>query len=186
VSTSRIVVCLGLIAFSSLMRAQSSSAAQRIAAETGDNLGNYVDARSGSASQKSCNVLLRVVQAKNMKPLLNIDVAIDTQYNPNDPFPFYPPAVSPDGRQIFSGGHLHEITTGYNNGSVGLGTVPQAFVLVVDVVQPGNAGIPDVVYRQCFAPTTVLLYIVNNLHQPDVNYDLLWAKSGKYATPPAN
>jgi hypothetical protein len=37
------------------------------------------------------------------------------------------------------------------------------------------------IHRQCFAPQTVLLYVVN----PDNPSEAGWAKLGKYATVPA-
>jgi hypothetical protein len=41
-------------------------------------------------------------------------------------------------------------------------------------------------YRQCFAPTTVLLFLYKDYAQSGESVDALWVKSGKYATPPAH
>lgn len=160
--------------------------AQLIADETGDDPGNYVTAFTGPGSKNSCNVVLRVVQAKTMTPLTNLQVAIDTQYDQNDPNPpHYNFGVADSGRETFSGGHLHEITTGIHNGVVSLGTPPSYFNLVVNAVHPGHSGGPGLIYRQCFAPTTVLLFIYKNYGESNESVDALWVKSGKYAAPPA-
>jgi hypothetical protein len=40
------------------------------------------------------------------------------------------------------------------------------------------------IYRQCFAPQTVLLLAVNDIANPGGGVEWLWVKSGKYATVP--
>jgi hypothetical protein len=160
--------------------------AQLIADETGDDASNYVSAFTGPGSQNSCNVVLRVVQAKTMAPLTHLQVAIDTQYDQNDPNPpHYTFGVGDDGTETFSGGHLRQITTGIHGGTVSLGTVPPYFNLVVNAVHPGHSGGPGLIYRQCFAPTTVLLFLYKDYGQQDESVDALWVKAGKNATPPA-
>jgi len=161
------------------------TAKQVIADETGDSADNYVSAFYGPGSKDSCNVMLRVVKAKTMTPLMPLQVAIDTQYDQNDPNPpHYNFGVADSGRETFSGGHLHEITTGIHDGMVDLGTLPPYFNMVVNAVHPGHSGGPGLIYRQCFAPTTVLLFIYKNFGQADESVDALWVKSGKYVTPP--
>jgi hypothetical protein len=161
--------------------------AQLIADETGDDPNNYVTAYVGPGSKNSCTVVLRVVQAKTMAPLTNLQVGIDTQYDQNDPNPpHYNFGVSDSGRETMSGGHLREITTGIHNGVVSLGSVPPYFNLVVNAVHPGHTGGSGLIYRQCSAPTTVLLFLYKNYGQSDEGVDALWVKSGKYATPPAH
>ncbi|HTX75462.1 MAG TPA: hypothetical protein VMD29_04575 [Terracidiphilus sp.] len=161
--------------------------AELIADETGDSAGNYITAFVGPGAKNSCNVVLRVLQAKTMAPLTNVQVAIDTQYDQNDPNPpHYNFGVADSGRETFSGGHLHEITTGNHNGVVSLGTVPAYFNMVVNAVHPGHSGGPGLIYRQCFAPTTVLLFLYKNYGASDESVDALWVKAGKYATPPVN
>lgn len=158
--------------------------AQLIAAETGDDAANYVSAFTGPGSQNSCNVLLRVVQAPSLAPLTNIQVAIDTQFDQNDPNPpHYTFGVGADGTETFSGGHIRVITTGIHDGMVNLGAVPPYFNLVVNAIHPGHSGGPGLIYRQCFAPTTVLLFLYKNYGQQDESVDALWVKSGKNATP---
>lgn len=161
------------------------TAKQVIADETGDSADNYVSAFYGPGSKDSCNVMLRVVKAKTMTPLIPLQVAIDTQYDQNDPNPpHYNFGVADSGRETFSGGHLHEITTGIHDGMVDLGTLPPYFNMVVNAVHPGHSGGPGLIYRQCFAPTTVLLFIYKNFGQADESVDALWVKGGKYVTPP--
>lgn len=163
------------------------TAAQLIADETGDDAGNYVSAFTGPGSQNSCNVVMRVLQAQSMTPLTNLQVAIDTQYNQNDPNPpHYEFGVADSGSMTFAGGHLQQITTGIHGGIVDLGTPPPYFNLVVNAVHPGHSAGPGLIYRQCFAPTTVLLFLYKNYGQQNESVDALWAKSGKYAVPPAN
>lgn len=162
------------------------TAAQLMTDETGDDPANFVNGMYGPGSANSCNVVLRTVQAKSMTPITNIQVAIDTQYDQNNPNPpQYNFGVRADGSQTYSGGHVREITSQVQNGMVSLGTPPAYFMLSVNVIQPGRAAGMGLVYRQCFAPTTVLLYVVKDYGQQDQNGDFLWAKSGKYATPPA-
>jgi hypothetical protein len=161
--------------------------AQLITDETGDDPANYVNAIEGPSSPSSCNVVLRVVQAKSMMPIQNIQVAIDTQYNQNDPDPpHYTFGVAGNGTETFSGGHLHELASGIHNGMVSLGTVPSYFNLVVNAVEPNRSGGVVLVYRHCFLPTTVLLYIVKNLGQSGQSSDLLWVKAGRNAVPPVH
>jgi hypothetical protein len=162
--------------------------AQIIADETGDDAANYLSAFTGPGSKNECDVVLRVVQAKTMAPLTNVQVAIDTQYNQNDPNPpHYDFGVANDGTETFSGGHLQQITTGIHNGVVDLGSsLPLYFNMVVNAVHPGHSGGSGLFYRQCFAPTTVLLFLYKDYGQSDESVDALWVKSGKYASPPAN
>jgi hypothetical protein len=156
--------------------------AQIIAEETGDDPGNYVTAFVGPGSKDSCNVVLRVVQAKTLAPLTNVQVAIDTQYDQNDPNPpHYNFGVADSGRETFSGGHLRDLSAGVHNGVVSLGAVPSYFNLVVNAVHPGHSGGSGLIYRQCFAPTTVLLFLYKNYGQSDESVDAVWVKSGKYA-----
>jgi len=163
------------------------TAAQLITDETGDDPANFVNGIYGPGSATSCNAVLRVVQAKTMTPIKNIQVAIDTQYNQKDPNPpQYTFGVADSGSETFSGGHLHQITTGIHDGMVSLGTLPSYFNLVVNVVEPGHSGGVGLVYRQCFAPTTVLLYVVKDMGQPTESADLLWVKAGKFAVPPVH
>ena len=160
------------------------SAADLIAAETGDDPANYVNGMYGPGSKNSCSVVLRVVNAKTMTPITHIQVAIDTSYNVDNP-PHYESGVHNDGTETFSGGGIHEITNMVHNGVVSLGTPPAYFMLDVNLIRPGHGSGEGLVYRQCFAPTTVLLDVVKDYGGPTESSDFLWVKAGKYAAPPA-
>ena len=158
--------------------------AERIAAETGDNAGNYVNAIYGPGSKNSCAVILRVVRAGSMTPITNrLQVAIDTTYNVDNP-PHYVSGMGVDGTQTFSGGGIHEITSQIHNGTVRLGIPPAYFMLDVNLMKPGTGASEGLIYRQCFAPTTILLFVVKDADNPSAGDDFLWVKSGKYATLP--
>jgi hypothetical protein len=159
--------------------------AELIAAETGDNAANYVSAINGPGSKNPCSVALRVVRAETMAPVTSrIQVAIDTTYNVDHP-PAYVYGMSDNGTETFSGGSLHEITSQVHNGMVRISNPPASFHLEVNVVTPGDGAASALIYKQCFAPTTVLLYVVKNPGKPSEGGDWLWAKAGKYAAVPA-
>jgi hypothetical protein len=160
------------------------TANQLIADETGDDAANYVNGMYGPGSKNSCSVVLRVVNAKTMTPITHIQVAIDTSYNVDNP-PHYESGVHNDGTETFSGGGIHEITNMVHNGVVSLGTPPPYFMLDVNLIRPGHGSGEGLVYRQCFAPTTVLLDVVKDYGGPTESSDFLWVKAGKYAAPPA-
>lgn len=158
--------------------------AQLITDETGDDPANFVNGIYGPGSPTSCNVVLRVVNAKTMTPITHIQVAIDTTYKQDNP-PHYVSGVATDGTETFSGGGIREITGQVRNGVVSLGAPPPYFMLNVNLIEPNHGSGEGLVYRQCFAPTTVLLYVVKNFGQSDEAADFLWVKAGRYATPPA-
>lgn len=158
--------------------------ADLIADETGDDAANYVNGMYGPGSANSCSVVLRVVNAKSMTPITHIQVAIDTNYNIDNP-PRYESGVSNDGTETFSGGGIREITNMVHNGVVRLGNLPPYFMLNINLIRPNHGSGEGLVYRQCFAPTTVLLDVVKDYGQQSESSDLLWVKAGKYATAPA-
>ncbi len=160
------------------------SPAELIADETGDDAANYVNGMYGPGSKNMCSVVLRVVNAKTMTPITKIQVAIDTNIYPDSAPPSYTFGVAEDGTTSYSGGHVLEITNRVHNGVVRLGNPPDHFQLGVNVIQPRRGGSMGLIYRQCFSPTTVLLDVVKDYGQADQSQDLLWVKSGKYATPP--
>jgi hypothetical protein len=160
------------------------TAAQLIADETGDDPANYVS-NAGPGSKNGCSVVLRVVSAKTMTPITHIQVVIDTAVFPDNAPPAYTMGVADDGTTTYSGGHVMEITNRVHNGVVRLGLPPDHFMLGVNIPLPHHGGSIGEVYRQCFAPTTVLLDVVKDYGQDDQSQDLLWVKSGKYAAVPA-
>jgi len=161
------------------------SPAQLIARETADNPANYVNAIYGPGSQKSCAVVLRAVKAVTLTPIAHLQVAIDTSYRQDDP-PHYTSGVRNDGSVSYSGGSIHEITSQVRSGMVSLGIPPPYFMLDINLIHPGHGDNLALIYRQCFAPTTVLLYVVRNYGQASESSDFLWVKAGKNAAPPAH
>jgi hypothetical protein len=186
VPVPRVLACFGLLALLPLLRAQSQpTTAALVADETGDNPANYINGSFGPASLNSCNVVLHVVQARTMAPVENVQVAIDTKYSRDDADPpEYSVKVRADGMESFVGGHVRDVTKKVHSGVVSLGSLPAYFMLGVNVMQPGRASNMELVYRRCFAPTTVLLYVVKDDGESEQQSgDFLWVKPGSHADP---
>jgi hypothetical protein len=161
------------------------TAADVIAAETGDSGDNFVNGMYGPGSKNSCSIVLRVVAAKTMAPITRRwQAAIDTTYNMDHP-PAYNFGVGNDGSSTFAGGGLHEITSQIHNDMVRIDNPPAYFNLGMNVVQPGHGAGVGLIYRQCFAPVTMLYYVLKDPNDPGQGGDYLYAKSGKYAAVPA-
>ncbi len=160
--------------------------AEVIAAETGDNGGNFVNGIYGPGSSDSCSIVVRVVASKTMATITRRwQAAIDTTYDMDHP-PAYTFGVSNDGNETFSGGGLHEITSQIHDDMLRIDNPPAYFNLGVNVVQPGKAGAgAGLIYRQCFAPVTMLYYVLKDPGDSSQGGDFLYAKSGKYASIPA-
>jgi len=155
-----------------------------IADETGDSADNYVNAIYGPGSANSCSILVRVVTAKTMTPITNrLQFAIDTTYNQDNP-PHYEFGMARDGSQSYSGGGVHEITKQAHNGMVRIDNPPTYFNLSVNLIKPNYGAGMGLIYRQCFRPVTVLLYVVKDPNDPQAGADWLYAKGGKFATAP--
>lgn len=160
------------------------TAAELIAAETGDSADNWVSAAT-PGSKDNCTVVVRVVQAKTMEPVTRkLQMAIDTSIKVNSPPP-YTFGVGEDGTATYSGGGVHEVTNFVRNGTLRIPNPPPYFMLGVNIPTPHIGAELNLIYRQCFAPTTVLYRIVNDVNDPQKGGDWLWAKAGKYATVPA-
>jgi hypothetical protein len=159
--------------------------AELIAAETGDSADNWVSASTASDSKDNCTVVVRVVQAKTMAPVTKkFQMAIDTSFKVNSPSP-YTFGVGEDGTATYSGGGVHEVTNFIRNGMLRIPNPPPYFMLGVNIPTPHIGADLNLIYRQCFAPTTVLYRVVNDVDDPQKGGDWLWAKAGKYATAPA-
>lgn len=155
-----------------------------IAAETGDDAANWVSAGIGPGSKDTCSILLHVVAAKTMQPInRKYQVAIDTTYVMENP-PHYTFGVGDDGTSTFSGGGLHEITDQVHNGMLRVDNPPPYFTFTVNVPTPHEGAAGGFIYRQCFAPVTMLYYILKDPTDPGKGTDFLYAKSGKYAKAP--
>jgi hypothetical protein len=162
------------------------TAAELIADETGDSADNFVNALYGPGSKNSCSIVLTVVAAKTMIPIdRQFQVAIDTTYDQNNPNPpHYEFGVGRDGTSTYAGGGLHEITNQIHNGMLRMDNPPAYFNLSVNIVTPNHGAGIGLIYRQCFAPTTMLYYIAKDPGDPGQGGDWLYAKSGKYAAVP--
>lgn len=160
--------------------------AELMAAETGDSAANWVNASYGPGSTNSCSIIVHVVAAKTMAPInRKYQAAIDTTYDQNNP-PHYVFGVGVDGTSTYSGGGLHEITNQIHNGTLRIDNPPAYFMLGVNIPTPNRGADVNLVYRQCFAPVTMLYWVVKDPSHPADGGDWLYAKSGKYATPPAH
>lgn len=158
---------------------------QAIAAETGGSGDNFVNGSYGPGSQKSCSIVVRVVAAKTMAPITRRwQAAIDTTYDVDHP-PAYTFGVGNDGTATFAGGSLHEITSQIHHDMLRIDNPPPYFNLGMNVVQPGHGAGVGLIYRQCFAPVTMLYYVLKDPNDPGQGGDFLYAKSGKYAAVPA-
>jgi hypothetical protein len=162
--------------------------AELIAEETSDNGANYVNAIYGPGSKNSCSIIIRVVAAKTMTPVTRRwQAAIDTTYNQDDPNPpHYEFGVGNDGTSTFKGGGLHEITSQIHNDMLRIDNPPAYFNLALNVVQPGRGTSTGLIYRQCFAPVTMLYYVMKDPNDIGAGADFLYAKSGKYAAIPSH
>ena len=162
------------------------TAAELIAAETGDNADNFVNAMYGPGSKNSCSIVLRVVNAKTMAPInRKWQAAIDTTYNQDSPTPpHYEFGSGTDGTSTFAGAGLHEITSQIHSDILRIDNPPAYFNLSTNFIQPGRGAGIGLIYRQCFAPTTMLYFVLKDPNDPGAGGDFLYAKSGKYSTVP--
>jgi hypothetical protein len=160
--------------------------AELIAEETGDSADNWVNAMYGPGSKNTCSIVLQVVAAKTMTPInRKYQVAIDTTYDQEHPSP-YTFGVGEDGTATFSGGGLHEITNQIHNGMLRIDNPPAYFTFSVNVPTPHEGAPSGFIYRQCFAPVTMLYYVLKDPSDPGKGTDFLYAKAGKYATVPTH
>ena len=158
--------------------------ADLVAAETGDRAANFADATMppGKRSTAACNVALRVLKAGSMTPIGRVQVAMDRHVDLQHPAN-YETSVDRAGHATFAGGSLRDLTSLMRNGVLLLNNVPENFEMAAVF---GNAGETDaLIYRQCPAPTSVLLLVVKNPEKISDGVRWLWAKSGKYAAAPA-
>ncbi len=164
------------------------TAAELMAAETGDSGANYVSANYGPGSKNSCSIVIRVVAAKTMAPSTRKwQAAIDTTYNQDAPTPpQYEFGTGRDGTSTFKGGGIHEITSQIHNDMLRIDNPPAYFNLALNVIQPGHGTGIGLVYRQCFAPVTMLYYVMKDPNDIGAGADYLYAKAGKFAAVPTH
>ena len=161
------------------------TAAQRFAADIGDDPANLVEATTGPGSPNSCTMLMRFVAAGTMKPLSDFQVALDLAFDPEHG-PSYVMGGSPSGRTVFSGGHLKEYTAQIQNGVLRIDNVPSVFDIEITFAGGNKGASSAMLYRKCSSPQTVLLFVVKNADKISDGADWMWVKSGKFATAPAH
>ena len=160
--------------------------AELIADETGDSGDNFVNGLYGPGSTNSCSIVIRVVAAKTMAPVTRPwQFAIDTTFNQDHPSP-YTFGVGNDGTSTFSGGSIHEISNQIHNDMLRIDNPPAYFYKAMNVKQPGRGTEAGMIYRQCFAPVTMLYYVMKDPADVGKGADWLYAKAGKYAALPAH
>jgi hypothetical protein len=159
--------------------------AEKIAAATGGNAADFANAvlAPASPSTNACTVLFRVVRSGSMAPVASgFQVAVDKTVDMDHPAA-YKMGSGAGGHATFSGGGLQDLTSQMRNGVLRIDDASAHFDL--EVAFANGAFGSALIHRQCFAPQTVLLYVVNPDNPSEEGHYWLWVKSGKYATVPA-
>lgn len=160
--------------------AEAAGGSDEIASLTGGDSKDYVNAMTGPPSARSCTVDFRVVKAGTLAPVAGtLQVAADLKLG-SETNPHYTIDTGENGRLTFSGGGLHEILAQPNRAFRIDAAVPETFEMDVEFGDAGSAAAR--IYRQCFAPKTVLLFVVRDPRNPSAGGAWLWAKSGQFAT----
>jgi hypothetical protein len=136
-----------------------------IAAETGGQVGDFVDAVMTTApgSQDTCSVAIRVMTAGSMKPIVSgFTLTADTLDDQNNQVP---------------GGKL-TVTAGAN-GVWRIASVPLHFDVSEDFGTAGGGG--GTLHRQCWGPVSTLLLVVKDPANLGKGADFVWDTKGKYA-----
>lgn len=155
---------------------------ERIAAETGGNAQDFAMAIKGPASKDSCTVVFRIVRPGSMEKVTSgFQVAVDLTADADHPAK-YTTGLSATAHATFSGGGIREMTPQLRNGVLRIENAPATFH--IEAIYPAGGSGDALIYRQCFAPRTVLLFVLKNPDKRGVGGDWLWVKSGKYATAP--
>lgn len=126
-------------------------------------------------SAKSCTALLRVVPAGKITPLTaGYQVAIDRAVDPDRPAS-YTVGLAADGHANFSGGGLREETASIRDGILRIDDMPQQIHVELCFGKGGCAS--ALIYRQCSAPESVLLFAVTNPSRISDGGQWLWVKA---------
>jgi hypothetical protein len=153
--------------------------AERTAAATGGNEGDFADAIRAQSSPNTCPVVFRVVHEGTMTPIVSgFQLAIDRTADDNSAS-HYSLGSTADGHMTFSGGGLREVTTQLQNGVMHLPGPPAQFYLEAGFGKGGSSG--ALIHRQCFGSPSVLLLVVKNPQKITDGADWVWVKSGKSA-----
>jgi len=143
---------------------------------------NFVSGLAGPASKNACTMAFRVVRAGTMEPVadgvqVGVDLKLATETNPH-----YNIGAGEGGKATFAGGGLHEVTAMAHDGVFRVENVPEVFEMDLEFGAGGATAAK--VYRQCFAPQTVLLYVVKDPANVEAGGGWLWVKAGKFAAIP--
>lgn len=121
-----------------------------------------------------CTVVFRVVRAGSMMPVTSgfqtaIDLTVDSHH-----IPAYTIGIGPEGYATFEGGGLHEVTHDFRDGALNIVNPPAQFEIDTEF---GDAGAGHaLIYRQCFAPQTMLVFVVKNPGRLADGGQWLWLK----------
>jgi len=136
--------------------------------------GGASNATMPPASARSCTALLRVVSAGKMTPLTGgYQVAIDRSADPDHPAG-YRVGIAADGHAEFAGGGLREETASLRDGTLRIADMPRQIHVELCFGKGGCTS--ALIYRQCTAPETVLLYAVRNPARLSNGGAWLWVK----------
>jgi hypothetical protein len=139
--------------------------------------GDAANAVMPPASANSCTALLRVVPTGKMTPLTGgYQVAIDRNVDPNR-LASYSVDLAADGHANFSGGGLREETTSIGDGTLRIDNIPRQIHVELCFGKGGCAS--ALIYRQCTAPESVLLFAVRDPARLSDGGDWLWVKAAK-------
>ena len=159
-----------------LAAAATAARADGLAAETGGRGDQYVDAVTAPVGDQSCTVLLSVVMAGTLAPVTDgFQLAIDPKVDIDHPAS-YTMGIGDNGRMTFSGGGLREATADFKDGVLTIPNMPK-YLDVEFSFGPGSGG-SALIHRQCFAPQTRLVYVVDNPDTGVKGGDWLWFKGG--------
>jgi hypothetical protein len=144
---------------------------------TASNPQNFSKATSGPGTRDDCSVLLKIVKAGTMEPITaGVQVGIGSGNAAEHLIQYGQGALSHTG--VLRG--MYEILPSVRDGAFRIGHVPMEFTLATSFGVAGN--LRSIVYLQCFAPETTLLLVVRNPARIADGAQLLWVKTGQYAS----
>jgi len=144
---------------------------------TSGNPQDFSKATSGPGARDDCSVLLKVVKAGTMEPITaGVQVGIGSGNATEHLIQYGQGALSHTG--VLRG--MYEILPSVRDGAFRIGHVPMEFTLATSFGVAGN--LRSIVFLQCFAPETTLLLVVRNPARIADGAQLLWVKTGQYAS----
>lgn len=139
---------------------------------------DFAVATTPPASAESCVVWVRVVNSKLETITSGFHMGIDLAINQQHPAD-HKVGMGPDGRPVFGGGNIRDMTGQFKDGVLRLGRIGPMFD--IETAWDNNAGFASgMMYRQCFGPATTLLMVVKDPTALGKGVDWRWDKKGKY------